>query len=176
VGSISSRGFSRDVESALDPVAWYPVVENPQHKSPEYSSLEDESSEDEDQPTVAGIPEAEAPPSTTKQPLHPMARRGANVKGRSPTTRRAQDCAKLQALNEALDEALKSESDADKVVTRKMKKYWHQYSAAFPEEMKIASPQPSKRKKIKRTITNTKSPSDHLIWKNTLSSCKEDLN
>ncbi|KAG5789436.1 hypothetical protein H9Q69_011504 [Fusarium xylarioides] len=171
------------------PVAQYPVAENPQHKSPEYSSLEDESSEDEssedespedeDQHTVARISEAEAPPSITKQPLYHMARRGANVKGRAPTTRRAsttrraQDCPKLQALSETLNEVLKTKSDADKVVARKMKKYWHQHSAVFPEEMRDSFI--SAFQKIRKTISNTESPSNHLIWKNTLSSCKEDL-
>ena len=54
-----------------------------------------------------------------------------------------------------------------------MKKYWEQHSATFPEEMGDSFVSASQ--KIRRTTSNTKSPSNHLIWKNTLSSCKEDL-
>ncbi|SCO54635.1 uncharacterized protein FFMR_11916 [Fusarium fujikuroi] len=164
-------------QGVQNPVAQHLVVKDPHNKEPESEcpddeSSEDEYSEDEDQHPVVGI-SAVAPPSThgfeTKQPLFPLSRRGAPSRGRNPTTRRAKDCPKQKALNEAL----KTKSDADKVVARKMKKYWDQHSAELPEEMKDSFI--SAFQKIRKTTSNAKSPSNHMIWKNTLSSCKEDL-
>ncbi|KAH7164223.1 hypothetical protein DER46DRAFT_575570 [Fusarium sp. MPI-SDFR-AT-0072] len=54
-----------------------------------------------------------------------------------------------------------------------MKKYWDQHSAEFPEEMKDSFI--SAFQKIRETASNAKSPSNHMIWKNALTSCKEDL-
>ncbi|KAF5638117.1 hypothetical protein F52700_4822 [Fusarium sp. NRRL 52700] len=163
------------------PVVQQPVVQKSVVQQPLIEVSEDlepaNGDSDDEEPGYEVRQPVEAPSSTnglvtekaTRQLLYPLARRGAPTKARAPARRQALDCPKQRIL----EDSLKTKSGKDKAVARKMRNYWDQHSSKFSEEMKDSFI--SAFQKIRETVSNARSPSNHIIWKNTLTSCKEDL-
>ncbi|CAJ0540121.1 Ff.00g073920.m01.CDS01 [Fusarium sp. VM40] len=73
----------------------------------------------------------------------------------------------------SLKEITKTKPLIDQPVAKKLKKFWDKNWDKFPENMRTSFI--STFKKVNQTESNVKSPSNHIIWKTTVTSCKEDL-
>ncbi|KAM0200380.1 hypothetical protein ACHAPI_002805 [Fusarium lateritium] len=73
----------------------------------------------------------------------------------------------------SLKEMVKTKPQVDQTVAKKLKKFWDENWNKFPESMRASFM--STFKKVNQTESNIRSPSNHIIWKTTITSCKEDL-